>query len=119
MATLKYWRAVEDVCAQGRGEGYHERAGKEGYEHGSGEGADTLGAVACAVGLCGHAGGAHAEESHEPVEHVEHDGSDGDGAYINRIADVANDGHIDKTEQGRGDIGGDCRPRQCEDCACE
>ena len=48
--------------------------------------------------------GSHPQESHEPVHHVEDHRSYGDSANHRLVADVTNNGQIDKSQQRYGDI---------------
>ena len=58
----------------------------------------------CAILLSRHAAGSHPQESHQPVHHVEDHRSYGDSTNHRLVADVTNDGQIDKSQQRYGDI---------------
>ena len=81
------------------------------------EGGSCVVEVVGTVGLGGESGGAHAQEVAAEIERVEDEGTDRDRAEKVRLRQVADDGGVDRAQQGDRQVGNDHRPGQAPDTA--
>ena len=66
--------------------------------------AHDVGQIATSERLRGHSTRTHTQKAEYPIYHIEYHRTDSYRTYIHGIAHVPHYGHIDKSEQGHGDV---------------